>query len=540
MIKRITSNQSAIKLHAGKQKPKNGLPDFLAFHREELSSLPKALENPGIFSNILITGPGLESNLTLLQEYISSLKKNIKVICDPHPGFLTLAGFPGNTEYRPGKMAEADGGYLLLPMRALTEDSNLYFLVKEVLQTGKIDFLTLPEMTGSKEMNRFHPSVDTRFRLILAGEEGEVDFISGIDPDFYDSFSFKIHLPYEAVMKTKKNLQLFGGLIHSWEKPGYPEFDSSAVDTLLEIGLRWNDSRTRLSLSFAELRTFVGELLVLYRKEKKPITRIQVESAIESVEKRIAVYKRRYLESVREGLNTIQLKGKKTGRINGLSVILLHSSLADFGQVNQVSARVALGSGNFINIEREVNLSGDLHDKGVFILQSYIKGMFSHIQSFGLDASILFEQNYSPIDGDSASCAELLAILSALAGLEIPCNIAVTGALSQYGEILPVGSVNTKISAWYEIIQIVGNSRDKYSVYIPTANLRDLNLPSPIRKAMDKGKFQIFTCSHVEELIPEVFGIQAGKFGKNGKYPPGSLFHLIEERIDRKKEEEHI
>lgn len=239
-------------------------------------------------------------------------------------------------------------------------------------------------------------------------------------------------------------------------------------------------------------------------------------------------------------MNTIQLKGKKTGRINGLSVILLHSSLADFGQVNQVSARVALGSGNFINIEREVNLSGDLHDKGVFILQSYIKGMFSHIQSFGLDASILFEQNYSPIDGDSASCAELLAILSALAGLEIPCNIAVTGALSQYGEILPVGSVNTKISAWYEIIQIVGNSRDKYSVYIPTANLRDLNLPSPIRKAMDKGKFQIFTCSHVEELIPEVFGIPAGKFGKNGKYPPGSLFHLIEERIDRKKEEEHI
>ncbi len=467
MIKRITSNQSAIKLHAGKQKAKNGLPDFLAFHREELSSLPKALENPGIFSNILITGPGLESNLTLLQEYISGLKKNIKVICDPHPGFLTLAGFPGNTEYRPGKMAEADGGYLLLPMRALTEDSNLYFLVKEVLQTGKIDFLTLPEMTGSKEMNRFHPSVDTRFRLILAGEEGEVDFISGIDPDFYDSFSFKIHLPYEAVMKTKKNLQLFGGLIHSWEKPGYPEFDSSAVDTLLEIGLRWNDSRTRLSLSFAELRTFVGELLVLYRKEKKPITRVQVESAIESIEKRIAVYKRRYLESVREGLNTIQLKGKKTGRINGLSVILLHSSLADFGQVNQVSARVALGSGNFINIEREVNLSGDLHDKGVFILQSYIKGMFSHIQSFGLDASILFEQNYSPIDGDSASCAELLAILSALAGLEIPCNIAVTGALSQYGEILPVGSVNTKISAWYEIIQIVGNSRDKYSVYIP-------------------------------------------------------------------------
>ncbi|TGM58703.1 AAA family ATPase [Leptospira adleri] len=539
MIKRITAAQAEIKLHAGKQRPKNGLPDFLAFHREELSSLPKALENPGILSNILITGPALEANLTLLQEYISNLKKGIKVVCDPHPGFLTLAGFPGNSEYRAGKMVEADGGYLLLPMRALTEDPNLYFLVKGVLQTGSIDFLTLPEMTGSKEMNRFHPSINTRFRLILVGEEGEVDFITGVDPDFYESFSFKIHLPYEAVMKSKKNLQLFGGLIHSWEKPGYPSFDSSAVDALLEIGLRWNDSRARLSLSFAELRTFVGELLVLYKKEKKTISRAQVESAIPTIEKRIAVHKRRYQESVREGLTSIQLKGKKTGRINGLSVILLHSSLSDFGQVNQVSARVALGSGNFINIEREVNLSGDLHDKGVFILQSYIKGMFSHIQSFGLDASILFEQNYSPIDGDSASCAELLAILSALSGLEIPCNIAVTGALSQYGEILPVGSVNTKIAAWYDMIQIVGNTKDKYRVYIPTSNIRDLNLPAHIRKAIDKGKFQIYTCSHVEELIPEVFRIPAGKFGKNGKYPQGSLFHLIEERIDRKKEEEH-
>ncbi|MBM9576161.1 AAA family ATPase [Leptospira sp. 201903070] len=539
MIKRITSAQAEIKLHAGKQRPKNGLPDFLAFHREELSSLPKALENPGILSNILITGPALEANLTLLQEYISNLKKGIKVVCDPHPGFLTLAGFPGNSEYRAGKMVEADGGYLLLPMRALTEDPNLYFLVKGVLQTGSIDFLTLPEMTGSKEMNRFHPSINTRFRLILVGEEGEVDFITGVDPDFYESFSFKIHLPYEAVMKSKKNLQLFGGLIHSWEKPGYPSFDSSAVDALLEIALRWNDSRARLSLSFAELRTFVGELLVLFKKEKKTITRAQVESAIPTIEKRIAVHKRRYQESVREGLTSIQLKGKKTGRINGLSVILLHSSLSDFGQVNQVSARVALGSGNFINIEREVNLSGDLHDKGVFILQSYIKGMFSHIQSFGLDASILFEQNYSPIDGDSASCAELLAILSALSGLEIPCNIAVTGALSQYGEILPVGSVNTKIAAWFDMIQIVGNTKDKYRVYIPTSNLRDLNLPAHIRKAIDKGKFQIYTCSHVEELIPEVFGIPAGKFGKNGKYPQGSLFHMIEERIDRKKEEEH-
>ncbi|TGK33861.1 ATP-dependent protease [Leptospira gomenensis] len=538
MIKRITSAQAEIKLHAGKQKPKNGLPDFLAFHREELSSLPRALDNPGIFSNILLTGPGLESNLTLLQEYIAGLKKNSKVVCDPHPGFLTLAGFPGNSEYRPGTMAEADGGFLLLPMRALTEDPNLYFLLKGVLQTGRIDFLTLPEMTGSKEMNRFHPSVNTRFRLILAGEEGEVDFISGVDPDFYDYFSFKIHLPYEAVMKSKKNLQLFGGLIRSWEKPGYPLFDSSAVDALLEIALRWNDSKTKLSLSFAELRTFVGELLVLFKKGKT-ISRAQVEAAPELIEKRVAVHKRRYLESVREGLTAIQLKGKKTGRINGLSVILLHSSLSDFGQVNQVSARVALGSGNFINIEREVNLSGDLHDKGVFILQSYIKGMFSHIQSFGLDASILFEQNYSPIDGDSASCAELLAILSALSGLEIPCNIAVTGALSQYGEILPVGSVNTKIAAWYEVIRIAGSPKDKYKVFLPSANLRDLNLPAPIRKAMDKGKFQVFTCSHVEELIPEVFGIPAGKFGKNGKYPIGSLFHLIEERIDRKKEEEH-
>nr|WP_010409702.1 S16 family serine protease [Leptospira inadai] len=539
VLRKVLPAQAQTKFKAPKPKQLKGLPDFLVFHKEEVRTFHQALENPELFRHILITGPEIESNLLQFAHYLSDIGKNRPVIAEPTPTLLSLAGFPNSDKYRAGRIAEADGGLLLLPLRPLVEDPDLYYFLKGVLLTGKIDFLSLPEGPDSRHINRFYPSIQSRFRLILIGEETEVDAISQLDPDFYGSFDFKIHMPYEINL-TAAWLPVFSGLVKSWEKPGYPPMDQSALDALLELALRWNDSQRRLSLHLSELRSFVTEVLALSKKGQRAVSRIQIERAPEEIQKRTAIHKRKYIENIKEGLIAVPLKGKKTGRINGLSVILLQSSLLDFGQVNQVSARVSLGTGNLINIEREVNLSGDLHDKGVFILQSYIKGMFSHIQSFGLDASILFEQNSSPIDGDSASCAELLALLSALSGLEIPCNIAVTGALSQYGDILPVGSVNTKIQAWYDVTKLSGSPSERYTVYIPKDNVRDLNLPREILHSMQKGKFQIVSCSHVEDLIPEIFGAPAGKMSKPGNYPEGSLFRIIEERIDRKRDaEEH-
>lgn len=537
VLRKVLPSQTEIKFKAAKPVRLNGLPDFLVFHKEEVRTFRQALENPGLFRHILITGPEIESNLLRFEQYLEEIVKDQPVVAEPNPTLLSLAGFPHDSKYRPGKIAEANGGLLLLPIKPFMEDPDLYYFLKGVLLTGKIDFLSLPEGSDLTRIDRFHPSIESRFRLILVGEEAEVDAISQIDADFYGSFDFKIHMPYEISL-GKAWLPIFSGLLKSWEKPGYPSLDQTALDSLLELALRWNDSQSRLSLHLSELRSFVTEILALNKKAKKSVGRAQIEAAPALIQKRTAIHKRKYLENIQEGLISVQLKGKKTGRINGLSVILLQSSLLDFGQVNQVSARVSLGSGNLINIEREVNLSGNLHDKGVFILQSYIKGMFSHIQSFGLDASILFEQNSSPIDGDSASCAELLALLSALSGLEIACNIAVTGALSQYGDILPVGAVNTKIQAWFDVTRLAGSNKDKYCIYIPKDNVRDLNLSREIREEMRKGKFQIVSCSHVEDLIPEIFGTPAGRISKVGTYPPNTLFRIIEERIDRKRDGE--
>lgn len=537
MLRRVLPSQAQTKFKAVKPKQLKGLPDFLVFHKEEVRTFHQALENPELFRHILITGPEIESNLLQFAQYLTEQVKHRPVIAEPTPTLLSLAGYPNSEKYRPGRIAEAEDGLLLLPLRPLVEDPDLYYFLKGVLLTGKIDFLALPEGPDSRHINRFHPSIESRFRLILIGEETEVDSISQLDPDFYGGFDFKIHMPYEVNL-TSAWLPVFSGLVKSWEKPGYPSLDQSALDALLELALRWNDSQTKLSLHLSELRSFVTEVLALSKKSKKTLGRAQIEAAPEEIQKRTAIHKRKYRENIKEGLISVPLKGKKTGRINGLSVILLQSSLLDFGQVNQVSARVSLGSGNLINIEREVNLSGDLHDKGVFILQSYIKGMFSHIQSFGLDASILFEQNSSPIDGDSASCAELLALLSALSDLEIPCNIAVTGALSQYGDILPVGSVNTKIQAWYDVTKLAGSPSETYTLYLPKDNVRDLNLPREILNSMKTGRFKIVSCSHVEDLIPEVFGAPAGRMTKFGSYPSGSLFRLIEERIDKKRDSE--
>ena len=234
----------------------------------------------------------------------------------------------------------------------------------------------------------------------------------------------------------------------------------------------------------------------------------------------------------------ITLSGKRLGRINGLSIFTPYSTHQEYGQVSVISSRALMGSGNFINIEREVNLSGDVHDKGVFILQSYLKGLFANFSAFAVDISILFEQSHSIVDGDSATVAELIATLSALSGYEIPSNIAITGSMSQYGEIMPVGAINQKVEAWFAISRLLGSPKDSYSVYIPTANAKDLVLSNEIIKAIQENKFNVYSFSHVTEVVPEILKIPMGKIEKDGKYTPDSILRRIEDRLEKKKEVE--
>lgn len=183
-----------------------------------------------------------------------------------------------------------------------------------------------------------------------------------------------------------------------------------------------------------------------------------------------------------------------------------------------------------------MNLSGDIHDKGVLIISSYLKALFGGHLNISLDASVTFEQNSSIIDGDSASIAQFLAVLSALSECKIPANLAVTGAMSQYGDALPIGEVNKKIEAFYEISSLIGTPKEIYRVFIPESNVKDLILSDTVLEAIKKGFFEVLSYAHIEDLIQEILGLPLGKADKEGSFPEGSLMHVIQQKLEKKKE----
>lgn len=556
---------------------KNSLhPGYFVFQDEALRQIRLALDNPRFYRHFLIIGDegtGKRSSISSLlkKEYSKKLTngrnyyspfsnsivkekteeegliplfdpeaKETPVVYDPAPNTMSLVGIPSKSNYHPGNLIKASGGFLILPITRLVSDPIVYDVLKSCLLNEKIDFINLPELNFFSEMNRTLPKLPIDVRVILIGDDHSFEQLLKKDTNLGDIFKMKVDMEYEAEV-DKKNIARFSALIDSLNFPGYPESGVDAKKRLLEQSLRLNESKSKFTLNITAIKTIYKEALVLAKAKngtgkKVTISSDDIQAAIDNIDSRDEMPKRKYYEALKHGMYNILLTGKRLGRINGLSIYTPFTSNREYGQVNVISSRALMGSGNFINIEREVNLSGDVHDKGVFILQSYLKGLFSGFNSFGVDISILFEQNHSMVDGDSATVAELIATLSALSDYEIPCNIAITGSMSQYGEILPVGAINEKIEAWFGITRLLGNKKEDYCVYIPSANSKDLILSTELRKAIKENKFHIYPFSHVTEVVPHILKITMGKMEKDGKYTKDSILRRIEDRLDKKKE----
>jgi predicted ATP-dependent protease len=272
-----------------------------------------------------------------------------------------------------------------------------------------------------------------------------------------------------------------------------------------------------------------------------------VERAIEENQKRLDYAKERYLETIQEGTILVDTEGAVVGQVNGLSVIQL-SDFA-FGLPSRITARTFIGKAGVVSIEREVKMSGPIHDKGSLILASYLASRFAQHQPLTMAASLTFEQNYGGVEGDSASSAELYALLSSLAEVPIKQNLAVTGSVSQLGHIQAIGGVNAKIEGFYDLCYQRGLTGDQ-GVIIPKANVRNLMLRPDIIEAVREGRFHIYAVSTIEEGIELLTGMPAGQEDEEGNYPPGTLYHLVRKKLDtyaermekaskREKEEEN-
>ncbi|MBI2749696.1 MAG: AAA family ATPase [Burkholderiales bacterium] len=439
------------------------------------------------------------------------------------------------TRIRAGSLLRAHGGYLMLHLRDLLTDELVWEKLRRYLRSGRVQIEEPGTALAPMAAMSLEPeAVDAEVKIVLIGSVEQYYALQEGDPEFARRFRAKVDFAesFAANDDTRNGTAIF--VAHTCRKLGLPHFSSSAVARLLEDAHREVDDQTRQSANFARIETLVAEAAALRRARAGAVgagplivEAVDVEEALAARRLRHDYPEQRLREAIAEGDRLISVQGSHIGQINGLTQI----DLGDwrFGLPVRVSARTHAGHSGLLNIEREVNLSGPIHDKGVLILHSYLTALFGHIAPLALNASIVFEQEYDGIEGDSASCAELYALLSSLSGLPIPQGIAVTGAVNQHGEVLPVGGINEKIEGWFRVCETEGLNGQQ-GVLIPERNRRHLMLDGAVLDAVDQGLFHIHTATHIRDGLDLLSGQASGlsDTGEPGVYPGDSVLGRAE------------
>jgi predicted ATP-dependent protease len=423
---------------------------------------------------------------------------------------------------RAGSLHKAHGGFLLLHLRDLLADGLVWEKLRRVLRSGRLQ-IEEPgtAFTPIAAVSLEPEAVDVDVKIVLIGSRELYYELQEEDPEFARRFRVKVDFAesFSASADTRRASAIF--VAHTCRKLGLPHFSAAAVARLLEDGHREADDQSRQSAIFARAEALVVESAALCSaRNGKLVEAADVEAALAARTLRHDYPDQRLRESIAEGDLLISLHGEKIGQINGLTQI----DLGDyrFGFPVRVTARTYAGEDGLLNVEREVEMSGPIHDKGVLILHNYLSALFAHNAPLALNASIVFEQEYSGVEGDSASCAELYALLSSLSGLPLKQGIAVTGAVNQHGEVLPVGGLNEKIEGYFRICATAGLDGSQ-GVLIPQRNRRHLMLERKVAEAVAQGLFHIYTAEHASEGLELLTGLPAGIANDAGNYPRDSV-----------------
>ncbi len=428
---------------------------------------------------------------------------------------------------RAGSLHKAHGGFLMLHLRDLLADGLVWEKLRRLLRSGRLQIeepgtAFTPIATVSLEPE----AVDVDVKIILIGSREQYYELQEGDPEFARRFRVKVDFAesFSSSAETRSASAVF--VAHTCRDLGLPHFSAAAVARLLEDGHREVDDQSRQSANFARTAALVMESASLCRArsgrlaEASIVEAQDVDAALAARTLRHDYPDQRLQQSIAEGDVLISLQGEKTGQLNGLTQV----DLGDyrFGFPVRITARTFAGDGGVLNIEREVEMSGPIHDKGVLILQNYLSALFAHLAPLALNASIVLEQEYGGVEGDSASCAELYVLLSSLSGLPLKQGIAVTGALNQHGEVLPVGGINEKIEGYFRICATAGLDGSQ-GVLIPQRNRRHLMLERKVIEAVEQGLFHIYTAEHVSAGIELLTGFPSGMANETGDYPHGSV-----------------
>ncbi|MBM9536541.1 Lon protease family protein [Desulfobulbus alkaliphilus] len=429
-----------------------------------------------------------------------------------------------------GSLHKAHGGFLMLHLRDLLADGLVWEKLRRFLRSGLVEIEEPGTTFAPIAAVSLQPeAVDVDVKIVLIGSRQQYYELQEGDPEFARRFRVKVDFAetFPANDQTRRLSAVF--VAHTCHKLGLPHFSATAVARLLEQNHREAADRVRQSAIFGHTEALIMESAALCRARGDTVVEAaDVDAALAARSRRHDYPEQRMREAFVQGDVLIALHGKQVGQLNGLTVVDLGDHC--FGFPMRVSARTYAGEDGLINIEREVDMSGPIHDKGVLILQHYLAALFARNAPLALNASIVFEQEYSGIEGDSASCAELYALLSSLSGLPLRQGIAVTGALNQYGEMLPVGNINEKIEGYFGLCADLGLDGSQ-GVLIPHRNRRRLMLDHKVLKAVEQGLFRIHTAEHVIEGLELITGVPAGLINGSGLYPQGTVLGRVQKTL---------
>jgi len=435
---------------------------------------------------------------------------------------------------RPGSIHKANGGFLIVEAERLLSQPYAWYNLKRVLMETQISVENLEHTLGISNTITLKPEkIPLDLKVVIIGTPYLYELLYELDPDFRKLFRIKAEFDWE-IPRNELNVQKYVSFISSvCREKNLPHFDRGAVKRVIWYAMRNAGNSTKLSAVFGDIVNLIVESGELARLEGSEVTTSDhVLKAYQAMENRRNLLEEKYDEMIKTFDLMIEVTGSKVGQINGLTVLDLgdHS----FGVPVKITAKVYLGRPGVVDIQREADLSGKIHSKAVLILEGFLGSRYAQDFPLSVSASISFEQVYSEVEGDSASLAEALALLSAISKVPIKQGIAVTGSINQHGEVQPVGGIVEKVEGFYRACKTRGFDGEQ-GVIIPKANAKNLVLKDEIIQAMKKGLFHIWTVETIDDAIEIVMGMKAGRVTKTGKFERNSVNYLVYRELKKMK-----
>ena len=515
--------------------------------QDVLKNIPTFLEDPNK-QNQAPNNPALRKQDPCLNYRVNlfvdnSSKEGAPVIMDSNYSYHNIFGAleyenyygalrTDHTMLKSGLLQQANGGYIIFQAKDLLQNGMCYEALKKALRIKEVGIDNAGEQRSSMALISLKPEpIPLNLKVILIGNSSIYQTLLAMDSDFRKLFKIKVEFEETAEI-TNENLNKLSQIIHGFcEHEELPQLDKGAMARLVEYASKLAGSHSKVSTRFDDLMQIVGEAATWAKiSRSKVVTSKFMDKALAERVERVKKYDEKYLEMIKENTLLIDTSGYKVGQLNGLTVLTVGDY--SFGKPAKITVNTYTGKNGIVNIEREVEISGPSHSKGVLILTGYLGEMFAQDIPLCLTASICFEQLYNGVDGDSASSTELYGLLSSLSEIPINQSIAVTGSVNQKGQIQPIGGVNEKIEGYFQVCKVRGLD-GSHGVMIPIQNVDNLQLSDEIIQAVKDKKFHIYAVSTIEEGIEVLTGVPAGKKDKDCHFPAGTINYLVYEKLKK-------